>query len=1443
MSFHQLSTDLEQTRRQKEQARLSLHLNRERQRQNEAARAALDRVFDPESEAHQARLHALETEQKELAGAGVKLAAALDRIRTAEGLLLEQFLPFSDPRQHLGQKDATLPFMLFPVRIETRFKTVVSDGVTAPQLWVRVYPDTCMVDTFESFLSESERESTRLFWVNWAKAGGVEEQQRSAWRALVGSFGSGRAAWLIEQYRPADAAAWPAKADADDIVLAIAPATPLPPAQRGPAAVYWEAIWRSDGEAGAVAAAQSTLKAAVGAEQASVIALEYAPVNLTDAPATKAKSDAAVQVVWVDLPAVEATATQQQSWAQAPRVDILPERFVLLGYRNNQVVLERLGEPIPSPLVAGPDPLAPPEDQLRLEDGDIVVGEPMKWMVDFDEAVRVGMAFRIPLSSLDAQAGFDQLLVLGVRLSADEGDGQRLIQNLLLHHQQGTNGFSILPNGSPTNNTEGAGSAFSENEDADETFETVFAGTPLVHDADFRTRLDGQWLADTLGLDLATFDRTPNSRGRDQCEARAMNTVLWPATLGYTMETMMKPVFGDETIAETRWFFTQFVTGRGLAPAIRIGDQPYGILPTTAFSRVSWLKDGKWRTPDGVAHPEGYRAFMQRLDQILRAMRVDWAAMAAKVPYVGKAGDPHQLLLDIVGLTPSSIEFYQRYAESIDEVVNRLKLAGFWTWFQSVPFWLSYSRSGMDLLAKLGYTGDITPEILEKFFLQEPNKLTGPVVDDVKLSEVDPIRAYTDDGKNYIEWLADAARTSLDRVRKQEGFTDNKRPIALLYLLLKYAIEQGYYDAGLRLYEQFAVLNAEQLAVARLDPSFIHVGTPVTPAPAARSKPLQFEQRSESRYEYLYRAEPAITNDDVLLVGDYIPRVIGDVFATRYLTEQLQALDHLAATPTARLERALAEHLDLVTYRLDAWRWGMLNYQVASMRYRGEEESPVRRGVYVGAFGYLENVRSENKVLTPVTLDAELTDVFRPAEEPVLLRDSTNGGYIHAPSIDHAITAAVLRNGYISNATPATPDALKVNLSSARVRAALGVIEGIRNGQTLGALLGYQLERGLHDRHDVEIDVAIYALRQAFPLASGRIKDTKTEDEAIESVEARNVIDGLALAEQIRTSGQRTYPFGKTLPTMAELGVANPAGALAAINEEVDRMLDVNDAVADLAMAEGVYQAVQGNYGRTGAALEAYARGTFPPEPQVVQTPRSGQTLLHRVGLHFQAGLDGTVSPNLLAVTPRAEAEPAVNAWLNGILPDPASVVCHARYVDTAGVERVVEVNQQHLGMQPIDLLYGANADLDQAMADLDDRIVQHVVGAQVLRPDIAVRIDYTTRPSGGRYAFFEVGAMLRGSAVCCCGRARSMRPTSRWSTRRRGRTRSPYRWMRPGSSGRRQNSPNSSPPPATTSPNSWPTSTRRWRIPSPTGRQCWPASTCGPAALCRLRAPPAGSG
>lgn len=1388
--FEDFRTALNQARDQKQQAHLDLFKSQERQKAIQAELNQLTQIFDPQNPTYVAQQQSLTRAATEATATLQANQSRFDRATDQAIASFEQFKPLLlDPRPQVDRLSDDYPILLLPLRLETRFKTVSTPGTTAagstrPELWVRVYPDDCAIDTFEPLLSQSELKNAQTYWTQSWQAGGREDHERGAWRGLVSSHGGGRSRWILDHYRPLNLDQKPQLTGSgdggetsSDIVLTIPtenlPAEPEVRALRS----YWESVWRLNGE---TPQTREALIGSVGSDRAELLLKQYAPNNLTATPQPPlTKEQAFVSVDFVVFPRAEDVAVKQQSWSQAPKTTILPDCFVLIG-ESGVNRLEQVGRPIPSPLIVGPDPNAPPEQQLRQENGELLVSDEMRWMVDFERAVEWGMGFKVPLNADQASKGFDRLMVVGLKLSADEKAGQAQLETLLQHHHWGRSGLTVLPQGTPTNNTDQVGAGFSRSEDADDSYDAVFGSTatenPFAETDVFRKR-DGQWLAEALGIDLQMLRTVEGSDRTDQREARAMNTALWPATLGYSLETLLHPVLNDQAIDDTRHFFTHFVSGRGAVPALRIGRQPYGILPTTAFSKMQWMAPDPILNFLDTAKLEIAPTFLSRLYEILQLMDADWATQVPQVSWVGKPGDAHKTLLDVIGLHASSVEYYQRYAESLQQLFNRLNLQGFGGTFWALLLAAGYNQSGLNLLRKLGYRGEATPDVLTKFFLSSQNLMKGPVVDDRPLSEDDPIRSYTPDGKNYIQWLQTAASTSLETLRQQSGFIDNKAPNALLYLFLRHALLLGYWDVSWRLHRGSGVLSSAALVQLRREPNFFHVK-----AQAASS---------ESRWQLLYKTESRITGDRDRTVADFIPQALTSTIAeTRYLKEQLRALEQLKDVPTARLERLFAEHIDCCTYRLDAWKLGLVNFQWMAMR---SQPAPIpsptpppppvigiiaeavaspptaRRGIYLGAYGWLENVRPENKVLTPKSLSPELAKIFDPApvqppttttpttttpqkqapaarvvSQSPILQDDQNAGYIHAPSLNQAVTAAVLRNGYLSTAQPEHRKTLSVNLSSERVRVALTVLEGIREGQSLGALLGYQLERGLHDRHNVaEVDEFIFKLRKAFPLRADRISTTRTDPSvSIEAIEARNVLDGLSLVNHIKQQtnpAQRVYPFGKSLPDATEIQSA-------AINGEVDRLLNLHDAVADLAMAEGVHQAVQGNYDRAAATLDAYSKGNFPPEPEVIQTPRSGITLTHRVGLQLQSGLNSSASPIPgLPMTPRTQAEPALNQWLAQVLPDPASVACRITYRDpVTDVESpTIVVTQQDLGLQPIDLLYLNPTTAEAGMGELDDRLRRWLFNNRPLRPDAPIMLRYTERPEN-KISFFELSALLQ---------------------------------------------------------------------------------------------------
>jgi hypothetical protein len=1118
----------------------------------------------------------------------------------------------------------------------------------------------------------------------------------------------------------------PVKARPQDVILTIRTDTALAGPDLTAARAYWRGVWLADGDAAGVAAARAALDAAVGALRAAEIVNDYVPINL-DAPLLAGYTKAQVNLT-VEQVVFAAIETKQNAWSLPPRATLLPERFMFIGYRGTDPPLVVPGAPVPATLVVGPDPSAPESEQLRHDgNGGLLLPPDLQWIADFDRAVRDGMGFRIPLTDAQARGGFDRVLVVGVRLGVDERTSQKDLETLFQHHANSRKGMAMVPQGTPTNNTEGTSSGVQRVDDPDESFDD--SNAPLFADANWLDKRDGQWLAEYLGIDPVLLQHTHGAGGTDQGAARAMNEALWPATLGYWMETMMAPVFSREAIDATRAFFNRYVVGSGAVPALRIGSQPYGVLPATAFTRMAWFKQvpgdrDNFATTFVRKRPEN--AFLTRIHALLMAMYEDWGQAAAGVSFVGRSGDPHALLLDIVGLHSGSVEWSQRYAESFQTVFNRLNLQGLGGFFASIVLAIQRSMA-LGKLQQLG-GGTQAPPLLDRLFSGRHHELRGGVVDDRPLSEQDRIRAYTPGGANYIEWLMDAANQSLDALYAQNGFTDDTPPGALLYLLLRHALQLGYHDVSVTLHELAGLYTPEIAMAARMDDPFIHV--------------RESSAKSESRYESLYAIAQPITGSATLPVHRFIANQLFVLPAAFGLRDQLDAMERLKRESTARLERTFADHVDCCSYRLDAWILGIVNYQLALMRnLRDGQQDPPRRGVHLGAYAWLEDVRPEHKALVPVRIaDPEVQADFAKAGTP-LMRDPTNQGYVHTPSSNHAVAAAVLRNGFISNASSANRQTMAVNLTSERVRTALGLLEGIRGGQSLGDLLGYQFERGLHDRHALaEVDKFIYKLRKAFPLRADHLKDTQTDEGvSIESIEARNVLDGLALVEQMKRPGNATYPFGKT-------GLPSASGPEAdAINAEADRLLESHDAVADLALAEGVYQAVVGNYDRVASTYDAYARGNFPPEPDIVRTPYEGIGITHRVALHLEPGVSSAATPIAgVAMTPRAQAEPGVNKWLSAVLPPPDQVGCTVTFRDAAaGGMATQEVTLHHLGLQAADIIAILQEGNQQAMSELDDRVVRYAVLNFGPRPDVVPSIAFMDKVAAP-YSVFELMPLVR---------------------------------------------------------------------------------------------------
>ena len=345
--------------------------------------------------------------------------------------------------------------------------------------------------------------------------------------------------------------------------------------------------------------------------------------------------------------------------------------------------------------------------------------------------------------------------------------------------------------------------------------------------------------------------------------------------------------------------------------------------------------------------------------------------------------------------------------------------------------------------------------------------------------------------------------------------------------------------------------------------------------------------------------------------------------------------------PTAELDRLAASTLDTVSHRLDAWETSVATRRLEALRTeRGS-------GSYVGGFGYVEDLR--------------------PSAEPV------SRGYLHAPSVPHASTAAILRSGHIARGE--SPDGtLAVDLSSTRVRRALDLLEGVRRGQPIGALLGYRFERSVRDRR-MTLAKYILPMRQLTPIAHA--STGPDGDASVESIAARDVVDGIALLDAWRPDPSAYY---------ARLSLPVSTTDRFDLNSLLVQLDDLLDAVSDLLLAESVHQAVMGNPERSAAALDALDKQQPLPDVGVVRTPRTATGLSHRLML-----LLGAATPAAGWVTgdPRRAADPRVDAWCGAVLGRPGRYQFAAEVRDAEG-DGAAEAHGQAPRAQALRAQHGA---------------------------------------------------------------------------------------------------------------------------------------------------------
>lgn len=858
--------------------------------------------------------------------------------------------------------------------------------------------------------------------------------------------------------------------------------------------------------------------------------------------------------------------SREASWTRAAAVWALPDRWLVLAYRDGERVAWTVAEqPVRRPLAVGPTPGAK-RNGASTDSG-------MRWMVDLYEAYAAGMAARLTGVGTDV----DRVVVVGIRPDAD---GTADLTALLDAHHF-TDGLELLAHGTSTNATKDDPSGWTSADPGhlrSHAREHGPASSTGGNAGGSAGGSAGDRLAAALGIAGSVLARAEGASAHTDGLAAAMNAALWPTTWGYALGARLG--LADPLLAPVRDHFAAWVRARGPLPVLRVGRQPYGVLPAVSLDR--------W---EPAAGEEG----LEVMADLLARLRTTWAAAGRAALAADDSGD------GLLARTPGAASVRGRGEFLVDR-----------------GGWFSRATGFMDLTRdQIAHALDLEEQLLEVASRSLRHRLPRPVQTlnrpaagqmgwplSSRLHLADPEGGRTGTvPPHYVDWLATASPGEIETEPDHDEADDT-----LLYLLLR----QG--------------------------------------------------------------------------------RRLGDTVGP------IGALRDVSADELARL---MLDTLDLASHRFDAWATSLATRRLFTARgmrpvagaglassagAAGAGTTDSRAGLVIGAYGWVEGPWPERRATVVPKKE-------RPEGEPAgLLVDELSTGYLHAPSVPQAVTGAVLRSAQLGRRTD-DADPLAIDLSSRRVRLATDLLDGVRQGQPLSALLGYRLERTLHDggRHQL-----VSAFRDIAPLSGGGA--------------ATATVDGLALVRAGRdgklpfqtAAGRRRAPW-------------NAAGAVAAAEGALAVLEDALDAVDDATLAEAVHHTLQGNYQRAGANLVARSRGDVPPpELEFVRTPRTGVGLTHRVAVLTPARKPGK---GWAAARPRVKAEPRLTVWAEDLLGPATRVGLTVEARDAATGELVElpaalrQLRLSALGLAALDLLA-----LAEQPAELDRLVAAHVL-APARRP------------------------------------------------------------------------------------------------------------------------------
>lgn len=859
------------------------------------------------------------------------------------------------------------------------------------------------------------------------------------------------------------------------------------------------------------------------------------------------------------------------------------------------------------------------------------------WMFDFDQVVTHGMGMRLTDSTLVAKAlAAEWIIAVGLSTGDATDDIEQLIGDGVAN-----GGFAFLKQGTTTNNVPDQPIIELDRSGDLATFRSEAADHERGrHQESLEEASD--LLAEALGIDRLTVQQGARSADLGTEDARAMIRVIGPALLEQLRErTYLPSSFGsvmeidNDDVVD---FFAKWISSRGALPTVRFGDCPYGILPLTNIDELRPVNDA-------TEHDQRLREYVRGL---ARNAAFGQKVLVDKLRPI-EPGDPQtsQKLEEVLKKGPVS-----RRVDVGDEVFGDTAPVG-------CPYVTGKNHRPADYLAA------IRTQPLSALDDPTEHNLTWPLL----------YRLARQAATRRVVQLVSAVAVVAD-----EGFAADLSE-AVVGLGETATFLQDLIDIN------FVGLDPDRSIVE--PPDLPVVSGPTTPATGdvrAPARPsdtpitdgpdgtvgrrrgrdptrtarlqratmaLNDRRRTDRPKESLTQFDPELIATDAAKIEDVAKAIksvaklgrlsitelanmetlsgfSGDALTkfkgyNRNFSAALSHLESIALRPDgdAQLERLMLETFDLFQHRSDAWASGLAYRSLVERRRAGVT------GLQAGYYGMIGKLRTES--------DSGRTD-----------------GYIQAPSLDQAVTVAAARSAHLRH-----PDsgAFDIDLSSERVRAALGLFDLLGKGLSLGEALGLAGERVLHDRR---VDRLILVLRKRFPLSSD-------VDGATDSTEIR-LFDGMAFVKA-------TINFG-------------PADDRQVLRQVKAELADRLDALSDLIMLEALHQRTIGNLEASNAWMQVLSGESTPSAPVFVRTRRSGHGSSHRVMVVLPAVEAPTGAP------PRTVAAPTYSELLEGNLS--GFDECRVRVVFTSQGDSDSPVVLQRefnlaadLAMTPLDLAIG----------------------------------------------------------------------------------------------------------------------------------------------------------